>query len=131
MPDFSADVVGAQHELAVDDDSGADAGSDIDGEEIFELPCSTEVVFPPCNGVEIVCDSDRDVWGKAVEFGEENVVEVNVVPVEVGGVDDGVFINVDLPCQCDADACDIIGIEVIVGDVGFEDVPNEGGDISG
>ena len=54
MPDFSAHVIGTEHEASIDDETGADPRADVNGEHTRELATGSEVVFAPRNRVEIV-----------------------------------------------------------------------------
>lgn len=131
MSDFAADVIGAEEQFSFMDEAGADACADVDGEESGEVMSGAEVIFAPGDGVEVVGDTDTDIGDEVVELLAQDGVEVDIVPIEVGGVQDGMFVDGDLSGDSDADARELSGFELVFcGDI-FDDAPDDEGDVFG
>lgn len=129
VSDFAADVIGAEEQLTVMDETSTDASADVDGEETGEVMCGTEVVFAPCDGVQVVGDTDTDVGDEIVELLTQDGVEIDIVPIEIGCVEDGMFVDGDLSGDSDTDARELIGFELMFsGDI-FDDATDDERDI--
>ncbi len=134
MTDFTADVIGTEHEFAVGDETAADTGTDVNGEDAGDGASCAEVVFAPGNGVEVVGDFDFDIGSHAGDGIFNGGVEIDVVPVEIRGVENGVFVDGDLTGDGDAEAREIGGVNAgFSGDGGddlTDDFCNSGGGLS-
>ena len=113
VTDFAAHIVGTEHEFAVDDQPRANPCADINGQQTVQAVCRTKMIFTPRDGVQIIGDSNVDIGQNTGKRLFDVIKEIDVMPVEVGGIDDGMFVDVDLTGDGNANA--IQRLQFIVG----------------